>query len=264
MSIRIRAALIALTVIALTAVAYFVIYHEWRSIDYVFLNLAGIDKVVHFVVGGLIWSLSRYALSRLKPEWSAAARVVTAFAVTAAIVGADELSQSFSSVRTVDIVDPLSGLAGSFVAALAVSNWRARFVWATAPLLFVGWAVYETHQRNHFFFEGILLEREAKYEEAYESYLLAIEASPGNAQIYNSLAWVSLEFLQRYDQALDWALQGNALNPNDSDLLDTLGWAYYKNGQPVPALEFVSRAAQLDPDHPIIQEHLEVLRAAGH
>jgi tetratricopeptide (TPR) repeat protein len=253
-----------LAVVALTAVAYFAIYRECKSIDHLFLSLAGIDMVVHFVVGGLIWALSRYALLRLKPGWSATARVVTAFAVTAAIVGADELSQSFSSVRTVDIVDPLSGLAGSFVAALAVSTWRARFVWATAPLLFVGWAVYDTHQTNHHFFEGILLEREAKYEEAYESYLLALEASPGNAQIYNSLAWVCLEFLQRYDIALDWALQGNALNPNDSDLLDTLGWAYYKNGQLAPALELVSRAAELDPEHPIIQEHLEVLRAAGH
>lgn len=264
MAIRIRVAIIALTAMAFMMAAYIMIYSVWESIDHLFLLIPGVDKVLHFLVGALIWSLAFFALGRLKRNWSAAARVMAVFVVTLAIVAADEVSQSFSSVRTVDIVDPLSGMAGAVLAfaTFAYSSWRERAVWVALPLLFVSWAVYETYQEYHLYFEGILLEREARYEEAQARYVLALEVSPNNAKIYNSVAWVSLEFLERdYDKALAWALQGVRLDPDSSDLLDTLGWAYYKNGHLELALERVSQAALLDPDHPIIREHLEVLQA---
>jgi tetratricopeptide (TPR) repeat protein len=259
-----RRVIIAMTGLALLVAAYAVVYGAWGSINDVLLTFAGIDKIIHFLAGAAIWCVCHFALLRWKSQWSQGVRVAIAFAATAAIVVADELSQSLSSQRTVELLDPLSGLAGSVVAfaVAAHSTWLARIAWAALPLSIVGWAAYDTYERNHFYFEGILLEREARYEEAYARFQLALTAAPDNAAIYNSLSWLCLEFLQRdYDKALDWALQGVALDPDNADLIDTLGWAFYKNGQLAPALEHVARAAEIDPDHPLIRVHLELLRA---
>jgi tetratricopeptide (TPR) repeat protein len=249
---------------ALLVAAYAVVYGAWGSINDVLLTFAGIDKVIHFLAGAAIWCLCHFAFSRWKPHWNTRVRSGAAFVLTAAIVVADELSQSLSAERTLEILDPISGVAGCVTAfaAVASSTWRARIALAALPLAIVGWTAHYSYERNHYYFEGILLERQNKYEEAYARFQLALTAAPNNAAIYNSLAWLCLEFLQRdYDKALDWALQGVALDSANADLLDTLGWAFYKNGQLAPALEYVTRAAELDPDHPLIREHLELLRA---
>jgi tetratricopeptide (TPR) repeat protein len=258
-------ALLLLTLGVVVALASALVYSSWPLIDYLFLSWPGLDKVAHFLGGAVLWSLTfwgqRFALRR----FALPVQVSIAFGLTTVIVVGDELLQSFSSARTVDWQDPASGLAGA-VFAFAIFSFSLRrafaFLAALALMIVVGTA-RSTYVRDHLFFEGIILERQSRHEEAYERYKLALLAAPESAAIYNSIAWLCLEYLRRdYVQALKWAQTGVQLDQDDPNVRDTLGWAYYKNGRIDLALREVSIAANQAPNDRIIQEHLEIIQAA--
>jgi Flp pilus assembly protein TadD len=47
-----------------------------------------------------------------------------------------------------------------------------------------------------------------------------------------------------------------ALQPDDVSIIDSLGWAYFINGNPARALPLIERAASGDPTNAEIGEHL--------
>ena len=46
------------------------------------------------------------------------------------------------------------------------------------------------------------------------------------------------------------------LRPSDGYVIDSLGWAHYRNGDYEQALKHLERATELRPEDPIINEHL--------
>ena len=46
------------------------------------------------------------------------------------------------------------------------------------------------------------------------------------------------------------------LRPNDGYIVDSLGWARYRQGEYGGAVEALERAVELEPDDPIINDHL--------
>jgi Flp pilus assembly protein TadD len=46
------------------------------------------------------------------------------------------------------------------------------------------------------------------------------------------------------------------LRPNDGFIVDSLGWAYFRQGNFRGATEELERAAELQPEDPIINDHL--------
>jgi tetratricopeptide (TPR) repeat protein len=264
MSIRKKVGMLLLGLIACAVVGSALVYLAWPLVNYLFLSLPGLDKVAHFVAGALFWWLIFWSQKFVLPTTPQRTRATIAFVVTTTIVLGDEFLQTFSSLRTVDWQDPLSGLAGSMLAfAIASFSLSAAstlmVVLATSILMYTARATYV---RDHYYFEAILLERGYEHEEAYERYKLALAAAPDMAGIYNSVAWLCLEHLQRdYGKALQWAQTGLEFDPDNADMRDTLGWAYYKNGHFDEALEHVSFAASRSPGNSVIREHLQIIQA---
>ncbi len=79
-------------------------------------------------------------------------------------------------------------------------------------------------------------------EEAEAAYRAAIRAAPESAQAYNNLAMLLAETGGRADEAVRLARNALALDPANPRVLDTLGYALYKNGQPREAADVLERA----------------------
>ena len=102
-------------------------------------------------------------------------------------------------------------------------DWRARLYWADTLLA----------RRN--------------YAQATPHYLAAAAQYPDNPNIHNNLAIAMAR--TRDQRALQHAQRAHALRPNDSAILDTLGWIHMQRGELDPAIEFLQRSIAVQPDH---------------
>ena len=67
---------------------------------------------------------------------------------------------------------------------------------------------------------------------------------------------VSDYFPERIQKALELAGKAVDLEPENPDVLDTLGWVYFKEGDLHRAVELFQQALKLNPDSPDILFHL--------
>ena len=58
------------------------------------------------------------------------------------------------------------------------------------------------------------------------------------------------------DSALQLALMATSASPDMPELMDTLGWVYYKKNLPLLALPQFSRSAEKAPENPVFHYHL--------
>lgn len=66
------------------------------------------------------------------------------------------------------------------------------------------------------------------------------------------------------DRALDYVQRALAIEPNDGAYVDTLGWVQFKRGDYEAALTALTRASDLIPADPTINEHVgDALQALG-
>ncbi len=111
---------------------------------------------------------------------------------------------------------------------------------------------------------GELEMRRGNDEQARLLFERVLNAEPGDPEAANNLAYLYLADGQRVADALRLAEQAARVLPVDGDLLDTLGWAYLKNGRIDEALETLSLAAALRPTNPTVLYHYgEALNRTG-
>ena len=103
---------------------------------------------------------------------------------------------------------------------------------------------------------GMLLERQGKVDAAMKRYddALALDWRAGVAS--NNLAWRLAERGQDLDRALQLAQTAVAAAPDKPEVLDTLGWVYYKRNQPAQAIPYFQRCAQISPNVAEYHYHL--------
>ena len=90
-----------------------------------------------------------------------------------------------------------------------------------------------------------------------------IQLKPDNAHAYNALGYTFAERGIRLPEARDLVEKAAALAPEDAFIMDSLGWVYFRLGQPDKALEILRHALELSRD-PEIAAHLgEVLWSQG-
>ncbi|MEN6584754.1 MAG: tetratricopeptide repeat protein, partial [Sulfuricella sp.] len=90
-----------------------------------------------------------------------------------------------------------------------------------------------------------------------------IQLKPDNAHAYNALGYTFAERGIRLPEARDLVEKAAALAPEDAFIMDSLGWVYFRLGQPAKALEILRHALELSHD-PEIAAHLgEVLWSQG-
>lgn len=86
---------------------------------------------------------------------------------------------------------------------------------------------------------------------------------PENAHALNALGYTLADRTQRYQEALEYIERALELSPNEAAILDSMGWVQYRLGNLDKALSYLRRAYHQDQD-PEIAAHLgEVLWVSG-
>ena len=111
---------------------------------------------------------------------------------------------------------------------------------------------------------GMILEAQGNRAEARKRYEQALERDPRAGVSANNLAMLYLESGESLDMALQLAQAAVAAMPESPEVLDTLGWIYYKKNLPKLAVAPLNRAVEKQPGNPLYHYHLGLaLQQAG-
>ena len=90
-----------------------------------------------------------------------------------------------------------------------------------------------------------------------------IQLKPDHAHAYNALGYGLAEHSNRLPEALELIEKAIQLSPNDPYIMDSLGWVHYRMGNLNQGLSYLRQAFGMNPD-PEIAAHLgEVLWVQG-
>ena len=90
-----------------------------------------------------------------------------------------------------------------------------------------------------------------------------ISLDPQNAQALNALGYSLLEKTDRLEEATEYIQQAYYLEPTSSAIMDSLGWAYFKNGRLDQAVVQLRAAYEAEPEGEIASHLVEALWALG-
>lgn len=111
---------------------------------------------------------------------------------------------------------------------------------------------------------GRLYEARNAYGRAAETYETAVSRNIKGPRLLNNLAYLYAEhFPGKIDRAIDLAREALESSPDDPDILDTLGWACYQDGNLPQAETYLKRALELRPDEPYTIYHLGLVLIKG-
>jgi Flp pilus assembly protein TadD len=103
---------------------------------------------------------------------------------------------------------------------------------------------------------GMILHAQGKTDLARRRFeqVLAIDSRAPVAS--NNLAWLYAESGENLDTALRLAQVAAETAQDVPEILDTLGWVYYKKNLPLLALKPLARCVEKDPSNPTYHYHL--------
>jgi tetratricopeptide (TPR) repeat protein len=107
-----------------------------------------------------------------------------------------------------------------------------------------------------FFARGITLERTDRWDEAEADFRQALALNPDQPQVLNYLGYSLVEQRRNLEEALDMIERAVAARPQDGYITDSLGWALYRMGRYDEAVGPMERAVELAPLDPVITDHL--------
>ena len=102
---------------------------------------------------------------------------------------------------------------------------------------------------------GASYERIGMWENSDKDLLESLKINPDDPHVLNYLAYSWLERNYKIDEAMDMLLLAHNKRPNDPYITDSVGWAYYLQGDYVKAKKFIRQAIKLLPSDPIINDH---------
>lgn len=84
-----------------------------------------------------------------------------------------------------------------------------------------------------------------RYDDALAVFENALSQKPNDVMMLNNLAYLLTENLQRPEEAVELARKAATLAPNNSLVLDTLGWSLFRAGETAPALTALERSVSI-------------------
>lgn len=128
---------------------------------------------------------------------------------------------------------------------------------------------------------GSIHEATGRYEEALGVHKKVLEVEPTNAVVFPrtnltevnrgiakarlqasaSAAWISVQHMDRLEEAESYIEQALELAPNNPSVRDTLGWIRFKQQRHEEAREIFVKAAEAQPESPTILYHLGATHA---
>jgi tetratricopeptide (TPR) repeat protein len=90
-----------------------------------------------------------------------------------------------------------------------------------------------------------------------------LSVDPDNSQALNALGYTLADRTDRQAEALGYIERALALAPEESAILDSMGWVLYRLGRTEEALEYLTRAYERATDAEIAAHYGEVLWVLG-
>jgi tetratricopeptide (TPR) repeat protein len=103
---------------------------------------------------------------------------------------------------------------------------------------------------------GMSLERLQRWDEAEVALQRALELQPDQPLVLNYLGYSWVDRGKNLDQAKGMLHKAVELKPDDGYIVDSLGWAYYRLGEFDKAATYLERAVEIEPGDPVINDHL--------
>ncbi len=236
------------------------------TLSTVWLRFPGLDKPAHFLAFiAVFWVAHSVLHSRAGLVFgSERVKLGAALAISLIISVADEIQQAvIGRGRTAELGDLVADAAGALVGMTAVSAARLGVGRAVGMgvlcLLPVAAVTARTYNDLKHFNRGMVYERERKYQQARAEYMLALDSGFQSAELYNTIAWLDIEFLDADPVEVEpYTSKALAMEPNNPDILDTHGWVLVQEGRTREGLGFLERAKALNPNIYCIDLHLGV------
>jgi tetratricopeptide (TPR) repeat protein len=100
-----------------------------------------------------------------------------------------------------------------------------------------------------------VFDKQKKYADAEAAFRQLISKDPQNAQALNYLGYMLAERGERLDESVALLTRALKIEPDNGSYLDSLGWAYYKDGKIEEAAEQLKRASDQLTTNSVIQDH---------
>ena len=168
---------------------------------------------------------------------------------------------------------PEEGLAKLEALAESQSNWDLR-----AKAYLAQGEVLRTEQRykegvemysralqqnsediNLLYARGLMAEKVDRLDITEADLLKVISKEPDNADALNALGYTLADRTSRYNEALEYINRAAELQPDEPAILDSLGWVSYRQGRMDDAIKWLSRAFEKLEDAEIAAHYGEVL-----
>ena len=146
---------------------------------------------------------------------------------------------------------------------MADINWRAKR-WAAASANVDSAEKLATKPEDKVliaFYRGEIADRQKNYDTAEREFRKALEAQPDNGAIENYLGYMLADRGVKLDEAVGLLKKAVAYDPQNGAYLDSLAWAYYKQGQYALAEAYARKAVQRMGTDPSVHDHLGEIEA---
>lgn len=111
---------------------------------------------------------------------------------------------------------------------------------------------------------GAVLDRQKKFAESESVFRQLITREPENAAALNYLGYMLADRGERLDESVGYLKRALAIDPDNGSFLDSIGWAYFRDGKLDLALENLRRAAEQLQTNSVVQDHYgDALLKAG-
>lgn len=116
----------------------------------------------------------------------------------------------------------------------------------------------KTGQRDWqlYYTRGIARERLGLWAEAEADFSAALELQKDQPLVLNYLGYSWIDRGENLERAKEMVRQAARLRPDDGYIADSVGWAAYRTGDMVEAVQELERAVLIEPLDPTINEHL--------
>ena len=108
---------------------------------------------------------------------------------------------------------------------------------------------------------GMILQSQGNHVQAKRRYERAVMFDKRAAVASNNLAWLYLQSDEKLEEAVQLARNAAELLPDSAQVLDTLGWAYFKSGLTDVAVAPLVRSIEKDPANGESRYHLGLVYA---
>jgi tetratricopeptide (TPR) repeat protein len=102
---------------------------------------------------------------------------------------------------------------------------------------------------------GAVLERQKNFAQAEAVFRRIISREPAHAQALNYLGYMLADRGERLAESVDLIKRALQIEPDNGSYLDSLGWAYFKDGKPEIAEEYLRRAAEQLVTNSVVLDH---------